>query len=127
MTRTLNTNGSLRQDWSSTTARRDYGVKQTTLQWPTSGLFKGALKWAFAFFNGTRVLSYLPTIWTLWHSGDSSQHSLWTWGAWLGANITMSLWLIDKNGACIDRAALVNLGNAAMCLVVIVLIASQRI
>ena len=89
--------------------------------------YRAALTWAFTFFSSVRVLSYLPTMWTLWQSGDSSQHSLWTWCTWFCANLTMSLWLIDRNGARVDRAALVNLGNAAMCLAVIALIVVERL
>ena len=89
--------------------------------------YRVALTWAFTFFSSVRVLSYLPTMWTLWQSGDSSQHSLWTWCTWFCANLTMSLWLIDRNGARIDRAAFVNLGNAFMCLAVIALIVFERL
>jgi hypothetical protein len=84
------------------------------------------LTWTFTFFNSVRVVSYLPTLWTLAHSNDSSQHSLWTWCTWFGANLTMSLWLIERNDSRVDRAAVVNLGNTAMCLAVIVLIAIAR-
>jgi hypothetical protein len=73
------------------------------------------LGWAFTFFNTVRAVAYLPTIWTLWHSGDSSQHSLWTWCTWFGANLTMALWLRERNGGHFCRAAAVNLGNATMC------------
>jgi hypothetical protein len=85
------------------------------------------LRWAFAFFSSVRVFSYLPTMWAIWQSGDSSQHSLLTWCTWFGANLTMSLWLMERNDARIDGAAAVNLGNAAMCLAVIVLIAVRRL
>ncbi len=116
---------SLSQDWRAhgSQRRRDgRAAASRTLQ-----RYRTALTWAFTFFSAIRVLAYLPTMWTLWQSGDSSQHSLWTWCTWLGANLTMSLWLIDRNGARIDRAASVNLGNAAMCLVVIVLIVVERL
>lgn len=48
------------------------------------------LTWAFTLLNSARFLSYLPTLWALTQSGDSSQHSLWTWGMWAGANVTMA-------------------------------------
>ena len=73
------------------------------------------------------MLADLPTMWTLWQSGDSSQHSLWTWGTWLGANLTMSLWLIERNGSRLDGAAMVNIGNAVMCLTVVGLIVIARV
>jgi hypothetical protein len=75
-----------------------------------------ALAWAFALFNSVRVASYLPTMWAIWQSGDSSQHSLITWVTWLGANATMSAWLFEANGGRIDRAVVVSAVNAAMCL-----------
>ena len=66
--------------------------------------------------------SYLPTLWAIWIRGDSSQHSLWTWCTWFGANVTMALWLRERNGGRFCRAAAVNLGNAAMCGITLVLI-----
>jgi hypothetical protein len=47
-----------------------------------------ALTWAFTRFNSRRVVSCLPPMWAIQVSGDSSQHSLWTWGTWLGATTT---------------------------------------
>lgn len=73
------------------------------------------LGWAFTLFNSVRVAAYLPTVWAIYQSGDSSQHSLWTWCTWLGANLTMALWLRERNGGRFCRAAAVNLGNASMC------------
>ena len=84
------------------------------------------LTWAFTFFNSVRILAYMPTIWTLAHSGDSSQHSLWTWATWVGANATMAAWLYEHNGRTVNRAVAVNVGNAAMCLVTVVLIVWHR-
>jgi hypothetical protein len=84
------------------------------------------LGWAFTLFNSVRVLSYLPTLWAIQVHGDSSQHSLWTWGTWLGANATMALWLYEQNGRAVNRAVMVNAGNAVMCLTTCVLIAAQR-
>lgn len=80
------------------------------------------LGWAFTLFNSVRMLAYLPTVWAIYTSGDSSQHSVWTWCTWVGANLTMSLWLRERNGGRFDRAALVNLGNATMSLVTLLLI-----
>jgi hypothetical protein len=44
---------------------------------------------------GVRAVTqaYLPTLWAIHVSGDSSQHSLWTWATWFGANVTMAAWL----------------------------------
>jgi len=88
--------------------------------------YLAALTWAFTLFNSLRVVSYLPTMWAIQASGDSSQHSLWTWGTWLGANLTMAAWLYEQNGQRLDRAVIVNFGNAAMCAVTVVLIAAHR-
>ena len=92
-----------------------------------ASLYRALLTWAFTLLNGVRVLSYLPTLWAIHASGDSSQHSLLTWGTWFGANLTMALWLRENNGGRIDRAALVNLGNAAMCGATLALIAWYRL
>ena len=74
-----------------------------------------------------RVFAYLPTLWTLLHSGDSSQYSLWTWCTWFGANLTMGLWLRERNGGRLDKAAAVNMGNATMCGATLLLILWFRV
>jgi len=82
---------------------------------PASSRYLRLLGWAFTLFNSVRVAAYGPTVWAIWTRGDSSQHSLWTWCTWLGANLTMALWLRERNGGHFCRAAAVNLGNATMC------------
>lgn len=89
-------------------------------------MYLAVLTWAFTLFNSIRVLSYLPTMWAIYASGDSSQHSLWTWGSWFGANLTMAAWLHEHNGGHVDRAVMVNIGNAAMCGATMLLIAWHR-
>ena len=84
------------------------------------------LTWAFAFFNGMRVLTYLPTIWAIHDSGQSNQHSLLTWLGWMGANLTMAAWLHEQNGGHFDRAVAVNTANAVMCGVTTLLIVCCR-
>lgn len=84
------------------------------------------LSWAFALFNTLRLFAYLPTLAAIHASGDSSQHSLWTWGTWLGANLTMAAWLYEQSGRRANRAAAVNLGNALMCAAAVALIAWYR-
>ncbi|MBX3636237.1 MAG: hypothetical protein KF683_12780 [Rubrivivax sp.] len=74
-----------------------------------------ALTRAFTFFSAVRMLSYLPTLWAMWQAQDSSQHSLLTWLTWTGANLTMAAWLHEHNGRRSNRAVVVNLVNAAMC------------
>jgi hypothetical protein len=107
-------------------AARPAPVPTTAAPGRAHALYLRILTWTFTFFNSVRVISYLPTLWTLAHSSDSSQHSLWTWCTWFGANLTMSLWLIERNGSRVDRAAAVNMGNTAMCLAVIGVIAFER-
>jgi uncharacterized RDD family membrane protein YckC len=84
------------------------------------------LTWAFTLFSSVRVLSYLPMMAAIVRSGDSSQHSLWTWCLWLGANATMAAWLYETQGRRANRAVLVNACNAAMCLLTAALIVAYR-
>jgi len=89
-------------------------------------IYLRVLTWAFTLFNSVRVLAYAPTIWAIHASGDSSQHSLWTWITWAGANATMAAWLYEQNGQRLNRAIAVNMGNAAMCLCTVALIIAYR-
>jgi hypothetical protein len=82
---------------------------------PPRSLYLEVLALAFALFNSARLVSYLPTLWALQASGDSSQHSLWTWCCWFGANLTMAAWVREHNGHRIDRVVVLNAGNALMC------------
>lgn len=94
---------------------------------PSRTAYIAVLTWAFTLFNSVRVIAYLPTIGAIHASGDSSQHSLWTWLTWLGANVTMSAWLYEHNGQRADRAVIVNTGNACMCLVTATVIVAYRL
>lgn len=84
------------------------------------------LGWAFTLFNTVRVVAYLPTVLAIAQSGDSSQHSLWTWFTWAGANATMSAWLYETQGRKLTRAAVVNAGNATMCAITLAVILAYR-
>jgi len=88
-------------------------------------VYRTALKWSFSLFNAARLLTYLPTIWAINQSANSDQHSLLTWSAWAGANLTMALWLRERS-ARLDRASVINFGNAAMCVVTCVVILYHR-
>lgn len=90
-------------------------------------LYLSVLTWAFTLFSSVRVFSYLPTMWAIHLSGDSAQHSLWTWCAWFGANTTMAAWLYEHNGKRLDGAVAVNICNATMCLATLLLIVVYRI
>lgn len=96
--------------------------------WPAAwrASYLTLLTWAFTLFSSARVVSYLPTLWAICASGDSSQHSLWTWGLWLGSNLTMALWLHEQHGQRWTRAALVSALNAAMCAATFTVIAVYR-
>jgi hypothetical protein len=75
-----------------------------------------ALSLAFALFNSVRIVTYIPTIWAIHASGDSSQYSLWTWVTWIGANATMAAWLFENNDRRLNSASTVSAANALMCL-----------
>lgn len=101
------------------------------LRAPRPGLFTRAhylvlLGWAFTFFSAVRVLTYLPTMVLIAQQQNSSQHSLLTWCTWLGANLTMAGWLHEHNGRRFNTAVWVNLVNAAMCALTVVLILAYR-
>lgn len=70
---------------------------------------------AFTLFNGLRVVAYLPTLAAIRTSGQADQHSLLTWLTFLGANLTMALWLHEQNGRRTNRAVAFNAFNALMC------------
>ncbi|GAA6118657.1 hypothetical protein [Acidovorax sp. FG27] len=73
------------------------------------------LTWAFMLLTIARLVAYLPTSWAILQTRDSSQHSLWTWLIWVGANLTMAAWLYEHNGQRVDKAIGVSLANAAAC------------
>ena len=91
------------------------------------GRYLTLLGWAFTISSSVRVVAYLPTVWAIVVSGDSSQHSLWTWCTWFASNLTMSLWLRERNGGRFCRAAAVSLGNASMCGLTLALIVWFRL
>ena len=82
---------------------------------PLRRLYFAALTWAFMLFTTARLLAYAPTVMAILHTRDSSQHSLWTWLTWFGANLTMAAWLYEHNGQRFDKAIGVSLSNAAAC------------
>ena len=81
---------------------------------------------AFTVFSSIRILTYLPTVWAIHVSGDSSQHSLWTWVAWIGGNASMAAWLYETSGQRCNSAVVVSAGNALMCLATCLAIAYYR-
>lgn len=91
------------------------------------GRYLTVLGTLFTLFSSARVLAYLPTIWAVLASGDSSQHSLLTWFTFLGGNMTMSIWLWENNGRRCNMAIAASGGNALMCLLVIAVVAWTRL
>ena len=85
-------------------------------------LYLRCLTWAFTLFSSLRIVAYVPTIVAICSSGDSSQHSLWTWGSFMMSNLTMAGWLYEHSQQRLNRAIVVNLGNSAMCLAIVLLI-----
>lgn len=90
-------------------------VKLSTPSLATPGRSVSLLSGAFALFNGLRIVAYLPTLAAIQSSGHADQHSLFTWLTFLGANLTMALWLHEQNGGRVNRAVAVNAFNALMC------------
>jgi hypothetical protein len=84
------------------------------------------LAWAFTIANSVRVVSYIPMVLAIHASGDSSQHSILTWGTWLAANLTMSAWQFESNDHRVDRIVAVAFLNASMCLVTLAVIVWYR-
>ena len=63
-------------------------------------LYLQCLTLMFLFWNGARILTYLPTILKLLHAGASARdYSLATWGCWVMSNGTFCLYLYEE-GAC---------------------------
>ena len=81
---------------------------------------------AFALFNALRIVAYLPTLHAIHSSGHADQHSLFTWLTFLGANLTMALWLHEQNGRRMNRAVAVTAFNAFMCGAIVASIAWLR-
>jgi hypothetical protein len=92
---------------------------------PWRATYVQVLTWSFAFFNGVRLATYLPTMWAIHQTARSDQHSLLTWASWMLANLTMALWIYERERR-VDGLVAVNLGNAAMCAAVTGLIAWYR-
>lgn len=92
----------------------------------TTTLYLHLLNWTFAVFSSTRLLTYLPTLWAIHASGDSSQHSLLTWLAWVGSNGSMAAWLYEQNGRRFNKAIAVTCGNTLMCLSTCVMVLAYR-
>lgn len=90
-------------------------------------IYLNLLTWLFTACSSLRVVTYLPAIGSIAASGDSSQHSLWTWGAWLASNLTMAVWLWEHNGRHANAAVWTNLCNALMCGLTVAVVVAYRV
>lgn len=79
----------------------------------------------YLFFNGARVLSYIPQIYTI-----SKEHnkvtaiSLLTWIFWTMANLTTAIYAqIEVRDTML---ALINYGNALCCAIVVIMVLYKR-
>jgi len=97
-------------------AARDSSSPSADPPRPPLSVYASLLNWTFAVFSSTRLLTYLPTLWAIHASGDSTQHSLLTWLAWVGSNASMAAWLYENNGRRVNQAIAVTARNAVMCL-----------
>jgi hypothetical protein len=89
-------------------------------------LYLAALRWAVTVLGSVRLFSYLPTLWAIHASGNSSQHALTTWLTWAAANAAMAAWLYEQHGRRADCAVVINACNAVMCLLTATLITAYR-
>jgi len=85
-----------------------------------------ALTIAFHAFATLRVVAYLPTAWSIAASGDSAQHSLFTWLVFAGANATLAIRLWRESGRRVGACVAVSSVNTLMCLLLAALIGWYR-
>lgn len=93
---------------------------------PVAWLVAGAIvAISFVLFNSLRIVLYLPQIATCWRDeAGCPTINLWTWGGWTGANLSTALYMGWFLG---DIWGLVlNLGNAAMCAIVVAITCVKR-
>ncbi|SOE85473.1 Tetratricopeptide repeat-containing protein [Burkholderia sp. YR290] len=81
----------------------------------------------FLFWNGARILAYLPTVAKVWaRDADVRSYSLVSWGIWFFSNVTFALMLFEAGGAQPNQMFWMNVGNATMCIIVFVLILLKK-
>jgi hypothetical protein len=93
---------------------------------PARVRYLAVLDWSFALFSTMRLLTYIPTMWAIHHSGSSSQHSLLTWMVWTGANFVMAASLYERSGRVLNKLIVVNAANAVQCLFMSLIVACYR-
>jgi hypothetical protein len=90
-------------------------------------LYVQVLSAMFLFWNGTRVLTYFPTIGKLLaREADVRSYSLLSWGSWALSNGTFALMLLEMSRGIPNQMFWMNLANTLMCLVVSLIILLKR-
>ncbi|MGF6598098.1 hypothetical protein P3T23_002815 [Paraburkholderia sp. GAS448] len=90
-------------------------------------LYIQVLSAMFLFWNGARVLTYLPTISKLLErEADVRSYSLLSWGSWALSNGTFALMLLEMSRGVTNPMFWMNLANTLMCAVVTFIIVLRR-
>jgi hypothetical protein len=90
-------------------------------------LYIQALSAMFLFWNGARILTYLPTIGKLLaREADMRSHSLLSWGSWALSNGTFALMLLEMSRGIPNGMFWMNLANTLMCAIVSFIILFRR-
>lgn len=90
-------------------------------------LYVQALSAMFLFWNGARILTYLPTIGKLLaREADMRSHSLLSWGCWTLSNGTFALMLLEMSRGIPNGMFWMNLANTLMCIIVSLIILFRR-
>ncbi|WP_321939918.1 hypothetical protein [Paraburkholderia sp. J8-2] len=90
-------------------------------------LYIQALSAMFLFWNGARILTYLPTIGKLLaREADMRSHSLLSWGCWAFSNGTFALMLLEMSRGIPNGMFWMNLANTLMCVIVSLIILFRR-
>ncbi|TKC87852.1 hypothetical protein FAZ69_16415 [Trinickia terrae] len=90
-------------------------------------LYVQVLSAMFLFWNGARVLTYLPTIGKLLaRDADVRSYSLLSWGSWVLGNGTFALMLLEMSRGVPNQMFWMNVANTLMCLVVTFIIVHRR-
>src|SRR5258708_1681753 len=90
-------------------------------------LYSQARSAMFLFWNGARILTYLPTIGKLLaREADMRSHSLLSWGSWALSNGTFALMLLEMSRGIPNGMFWMNLANTLMCAIVSFIILFRR-
>jgi hypothetical protein len=93
----------------------------------THELYVQVLSAMFLFWNGARILTYIPTIGKLLaREADVRSYSLLSWGSWALSNGTFALMLLEMSRGIPNQMFWLNVANTLMCLVVSFIILAKR-